>query len=176
MISEDTKKMIAENHYEDFKEEVMDLISIPELMVSDRIISLCNDMYNEPHSDDGFDDAREIIEIIEEKWVQEQFKNISGFNTPEFLAKYETKEIADLRVKMHGQNEYSRGFEDAVKTWERNFAEMSSYQFSDWKIKHKDIILNELPQDPELDDWDKPTYEEEQAWKEMEKSVVRGDR
>ncbi len=182
MISEATKKMIADKHYNDFKEEMMDLVSIPEMQISDRIIAMCNDMYNEPHCDDAFDDGREIIEIMELKWVHEQFKNISGFNTPEFLSKYETKSVADLRVKMHGDNEYARGFEDAARTWERQFANMSAYEFSEWKLKHRDIIVNDCPKELQKDcpcdvcTCQDPTPEEEFAWKEMEKAIKRGDK
>ena len=173
MISKETKQMIAEKHYEDFKEEVMDLISIPELEISNRLISMCNDLYNEEHCDDAFDDAREIIEMIEEKWVHEQFKNISGFNTPEFLSKYETKVQCDLRVKMHGQNEFTRGFEDAVQIWERNFATMSAYQFAEWKLQHQP----KCPPDSVTEEYtDEPTPEEEQAWMELAKRIERGDK
>ncbi len=162
MISKETMNTIAEAHYEDFKEEIMDLTCLPGTQIAERIFEITNGIVNDQHNDEAFDIGRDILEIMECKWVHEQFNNISGFNTPEFLSKYETKTVADLRVKMHGNNEYARGFEDAAKTWERQFANMSAYEFSEWKLKHKDI------QDP--------TPEEEFAWKEMEKAIKRGDK
>ncbi len=178
MFSKELMTEIADAHYEDFKEEIMDLTCLPSTQIAERIFEVTNGMVNGTHRDDAFDAGREILEIMECKWVHEQFNNISGFNTPEFLSKYETKIQTDLRVKLHGDNEYCRGYEDAVQTWEGNFANMSAYEFSEWKLKHKDLIKTPASDmQPELDHWiDNPTPEEEQAWKEFANRIKRGDK
>ena len=172
MFSKESMKTLADAHYEDFKEELMDLTCIPGLQISERIFEITNSMVNDTHNDEAFDAGRDILEMMEIKWVEEQFRNINGYNSKDFISKYEAKAVTDARVKEAYLKNYNAGYNDAVDTWETNFAKMSGYEFAAWKLKRS------TPMDqPELDDWsDEPTPEEEFAWKEMEKALNRGDK
>ena len=70
-------------------------------------------------------------------------------------------------VDVARQRGYLDGVDDGKTEAGFEFAQMSGYAFSKWKLS---IVPPVSPQP------DEPTEEEEFAWKEMEKSIKRGDK
>ena len=83
--------------------------------------------------------------------------------------KKKDQEVANARHRG-----YLDGVDDGKTEAGFEFAQMSGYAFSKWKLEIKPPVSD---MQPDLDNWtDEPTAEEEQAWKEMEKSIARGDK
>ena len=167
-IEQDFSDRIMEDEYNtDYAEAALDVAFdlFPEGPGKDE-----NDVMDNRH-----EFVSEFINYIHNQVTIKWARNL-GMITKEEAAQKANDQAAEVArsYKLRAERRYLDGVDDGKTEAGFEFAQMSGYAFSKWKLSIQPPVSD---MQPDLDQWtDEPTAEEEQAWKEMEKSIARGDK
>ena len=140
--------------WQDISQEFSDRLMEDEFNspIAEEALDIAFDVYP-----DGSDEENELMEKRHEfvsdfmeycrcEYIRETAGNLDMVNRSE----YEKQSIADARVSIHGKASYYRGRRDAMN----EFAKISGYAFSKWKLQWKGGFEEKIPQDSEDEAWE----------------------